>query len=74
MWRWRFALLALLLAPVAVLAALLAVLDKGLEFSSTSGRLEYWGDLARLLMEYLLTGGPGGERGQRGGERLRDQS
>ena len=30
--------------------------DKGLEFSSTAGRLTYWGDLARLLVEYPLTG------------------
>ena len=36
--------------------ATLGVLDKGLEFSSTSGRVQYWSDLARLLVEYPLTG------------------
>jgi hypothetical protein len=40
---------------VLALAAL-SILDKGLEFSSTAGRLTYWSDLARLLVEYPLTG------------------
>jgi hypothetical protein len=55
-WPRRFALLVVLVAPLA--AALLAagVLDKGLEFSSTTGRVSYWLDLARLLAEYPLTG------------------
>src|SRR5437763_593481 len=44
------------MAPVALVAALLGVLDKGLEFSSTAGRITYWGDLVRLLVEYPLTG------------------
>jgi tetratricopeptide (TPR) repeat protein len=46
----------MLVAPLA--AALLAagVLDKGLEFSSTTGRFSYWVDLGRLLVEYPLSG------------------
>ena len=55
-WPRRFALLALVAAPVTLIAATLGILDKGLEFSSTAGRLTYWGDLARLLVEYPLTG------------------
>jgi hypothetical protein len=56
MWPRRYALLALIAAPVAIAIAAIAILDKGLEFSSTAGRLMYWGDLARLLVEYPLTG------------------
>jgi len=55
-WPRRYALLALVLVPVALVVAALSILDKGLEFSSTAGRLTYWGDLARLLVEYPLTG------------------
>ena len=36
--------------------AAVGILDKGLEFSSTAGRLTYWADLVRLLVEYPLTG------------------
>src|SRR5881275_239631 len=55
-WPRRYALLALLAAPSALAVAAVGILDKGLEFSSTAGRLTYWGDLARLLVEYPLTG------------------
>jgi tetratricopeptide (TPR) repeat protein len=55
-WPRRFGLLALVAAPLALVAAAVGILDKGLEFSSTAGRLTYWGDLARLLVEYPLTG------------------
>ena len=55
-WPRRFALLGLIAAPLALAAAAVGILDKGLEFSSTAGRLTYWGDLARLLVEYPLTG------------------
>jgi hypothetical protein len=55
-WPRRYAVLALVAAPVALAVAALGVFDKGLEFSSTAGRLTYWGDLARLLSEYPLTG------------------
>jgi hypothetical protein len=55
-WPRRFALLALIGAPVAFAIAAIGFLDKGLEFSSTAGRLAYWADLARLLTEYPLTG------------------
>ncbi|HEY2596320.1 MAG TPA: O-antigen ligase family protein [Chloroflexota bacterium] len=55
-WPRRYALLAIVLAPAALALAALSILDKGLEFSSTAGRLTYWGDLARLLVEYPLTG------------------
>jgi hypothetical protein len=55
-WPRRFALLALAAAPIGLIAATAGVFDKGLEFSSTAGRLTYWGDLARLLVEYPLTG------------------
>ena len=55
-WPRRFALLALIGAPLALAVAAIGILDKGLEFSSTAGRLTYWGDLARLLAEYPLTG------------------
>jgi O-antigen ligase len=55
-WPRRFALLALIAAPIALVVAAVGVLDKGLEFSSTAGRLTYWADLARLLVEYPLTG------------------
>ena len=55
-WPRRRTLLALLALPAA--AALLAagLIDKGLELSSTTGRFQYWFDLARLLVEYPLTG------------------
>jgi hypothetical protein len=55
-WPRRYALLAIIAAPAALVLAALSVLDKGLEFSSTAGRLTYWSDLARLLVEYPLTG------------------
>ena len=48
--------LALLAAPIGLIVAAAGIFDKGLEFSSTAGRLTYWGDLARLLVEYPLTG------------------
>jgi O-Antigen ligase len=54
--RWRYAVLMLVAAPLVILVATLGVLDKGLEFSSTSGRVQYWNDLLRLLLEYPLTG------------------
>jgi O-antigen ligase len=56
MWPKRYAFLAVVAAPFALAVAVFAILDKGLEFSSTAGRLTYWGDLARLLAEYPLTG------------------
>jgi O-antigen ligase len=55
-WPRRYVLLAVLAAPVALALAAVGVLDKGLEFSSTAGRLTYWQDLARLLVEYPFTG------------------
>jgi hypothetical protein len=55
-WPRRYWLLGLLAAPLALAVAAVGILDKGLEFSSTAGRLAYWGDLARLLIEYPLTG------------------
>ena len=55
-WPRRYALLALFAAPAVIAVAALGILDKGLEFSSTAGRLTYWSDLARLLVEYPLTG------------------
>jgi hypothetical protein len=55
-WPRRYALLLLLIAPLAAAALALGVLDKGLEFTSTTGRVAYWSDLARLLVEYPLTG------------------
>jgi O-antigen ligase len=55
-WPRRYALLVMLLAPLAAAALALGVMDKGLEFSSTAGRVAYWTDLARLLVEYPLTG------------------
>jgi len=55
-WPRRYMLGALLAAPLALLVIAVGVLDKGLEFSSTAGRLTYWADLARLLVEYPFTG------------------
>jgi O-antigen ligase len=55
-WPRRYALLALIAAPIALIVVVIGVLDKGLEFSSTAGRLTYWSDLARLLVEYPFTG------------------
>jgi hypothetical protein len=55
-WPRRYALLAVVAAPLALALAAVSILDKGLEFSSTAGRLTYWSDLARLLAEYPLTG------------------
>src|SRR5262249_45418522 len=55
-WPRRAMLLALAATPLALGAAASGILDKGLEFSSTAGRLTYWRDLARLLVEYPLTG------------------
>ena len=55
-WPRRYALLALIAAPFALAVAAVGILDKGLEFSSTAGRLTYWGDIARLLVEYPFTG------------------
>jgi O-antigen ligase len=51
-WRGRSAWLLLLALPLGALS----ILDKGLEFSSTAGRLTYWTDLGRLLVEYPFTG------------------
>jgi hypothetical protein len=56
LWPKRLALLTLVAAPLAFAVAAVGVLDKGLEFSSTAGRLTYWGDLIRLLVEYPFTG------------------
>jgi O-antigen ligase/polysaccharide polymerase Wzy-like membrane protein len=55
-WPRRYALLALLAAPIVLALAAISILDKGLEFSSTAGRVTYWSDLLRLLVEYPLTG------------------
>jgi O-antigen ligase len=55
-WPRRYTLLAVIAAPVALGVIAIGVLDKGLEFSSTAGRLTYWADLARLLIEYPFTG------------------
>ncbi|HLZ28953.1 MAG TPA: O-antigen ligase family protein, partial [Chloroflexota bacterium] len=55
-WPRRYALTALVAAPIGLIVAAAGIFDKGLEFSSTAGRLTYWGDLARLLVEYPLTG------------------
>jgi O-antigen ligase len=55
-WPRRYTLLALIAAPVVLGVIAIGVLDKGLEFSSTAGRLTYWADLARLLIEYPFTG------------------
>ncbi len=55
-WPRRYALLVLVAAPLAAVALMVGALDKGLEFSSTAGRVAYWTDLARLLVEYPLTG------------------
>jgi O-antigen ligase len=55
-WPRRYALVALAVAPVGLVLAVAGIFDKGLEFSSTAGRLTYWGDLARLLVEFPLTG------------------
>jgi Tfp pilus assembly protein PilF len=55
-WPRRHLVPALIAAPAALVVAAVAILDKGLEFSSTAGRLTYWSDLARLLVEYPLTG------------------
>lgn len=55
-WPRRYALMVAVGAPIAAAVLMLGVLDKGLEFSSTAGRLAYWVDLARLLVEYPFTG------------------
>lgn len=55
-WPRRYLLLALVATPLVMLLAAVAILDKGLEFSSTAGRLTYWSDLGRLLVEYPFTG------------------
>jgi O-antigen ligase len=55
-WPRRYVLAVLVLAPLAAAALMIGALDKGLEFSSTAGRLAYWLDLGRLLVEYPLTG------------------
>jgi hypothetical protein len=55
-WRLRAALLAVVLTPAVAALAALGLIDKGLEISSTTGRFVYWSDLARLLVEYPLTG------------------
>jgi O-Antigen ligase len=52
-WR-RGWLLVLLVVPLAVAVAALGA--KSLDVSSVAGRASYWGDLARLLVEYPLTG------------------
>jgi O-Antigen ligase len=56
LWPRRYGIVALVAVPAALVVASASVLDKGLEFSSTAGRLTYWADLARLLVEYPLTG------------------
>src|SRR5207237_5143610 len=56
MWPKRYAFLAVIAVPIALAVAVFAILDKGLEFSSTAGRLTYWADLARLRAEYPFTG------------------
>jgi hypothetical protein len=55
-WHLRKALLAVIVAPAIAALTALALIDKGLEVSSTTGRFVYWSDLARLLVEYPLTG------------------
>jgi O-antigen ligase len=55
-WPRRYAVLALAAAPVGLVVAAVGIFDKGLEFSSTAGRLTYWRDLVRLLVEFPLTG------------------
>jgi O-Antigen ligase len=55
-WRLKKALLALVVAPAIAALTALVLIDKGLEVSSTTGRVVYWSDLARLLVEYPLTG------------------
>lgn len=55
-FRPRRALLILLGLPLVAGLVSLALIDKGLEISSTTGRVQYWSDLARLLTEYPLTG------------------
>jgi O-Antigen ligase len=55
-WPRRYALVALAAAPIGLIGTAAGIFDKGLEFSSTAGRLTYWSDLARLLVEYPLTG------------------
>ncbi len=55
-WPRRYALAAVVAAPAALAITAITFLDKGLEFSSTAGRLTYWSDLVRLLVEYPLTG------------------
>jgi hypothetical protein len=55
-WPRRYALAALIVAPMALVLATFGLLDKGLEFSSTAGRVAYWKDLVRLLVDYPLTG------------------
>jgi hypothetical protein len=55
-WPRRYALLVLVGAPLGAVALMFGALDKGLEFSSTAGRVAYWTDLARLLVEYPFTG------------------
>ncbi len=54
MAAWRRGWLLLLLMPLAVGAAALG--PKGLDLSSTLGRVSYWSDLLRLLSEFPYTG------------------
>lgn len=54
-WR-RGWVLAAASTPVVIGLAALGVLDKGLDVTSTAGRLAFWGDYARLLAEFPLTG------------------
>jgi O-antigen ligase len=55
LWRYGWAL-ALASTGGAVGLAWLGILDKGLDFSSMTGRLQFWGDWLRLAWEYPLTG------------------
>ncbi len=49
-------LLALGSAPLVLAMALLGALDKGLDLTSTTGRLAFWQGYVRLLREFPLTG------------------
>lgn len=54
MVAWRHGWLLLVLLPLAVVVAALG--PKGLDLSSTLGRVSYWSDLTRLLSEFPFTG------------------
>jgi O-Antigen ligase len=55
-WAFRRALVAVVAVPAVAGLVALGLIDKGLEITSTTGRFVYWSDLARLLVEYPLTG------------------